>query len=85
MYQDGVFCYSQDSKDKECVEKIDMKIECRRISVGQAAGEGVKQPPDVNAMFSVSAPERTWYLYAETERDARYFVTCINKFPLILT
>lgn len=73
LYQDGVFSYYQDSKDKECDGKIHMKTECRRIDVGHAVGEGVKPPKDsvINAMFCVSSPERTWYLYAETESDAR--------------
>ena len=73
LYQDGVFCYYQDSKDKECDGKIHMKTECRKINVGHSVGEGVKPPEDgdIKAMFCVSSPERTWYLYAETESDAR--------------
>ena len=80
MYQDGVFCYYQDSKDKECDGKIHMKTECRRINVGHAVGEGVKPPKDsdINAMFCVSSHERTWYLYAETESDARYRTNALD-------
>lgn len=50
-----------------------MKTECRQIKVGNAVGEGVKPPKDsdVTAMFCVSSPERTWYLYAELESEAR--------------
>ena len=73
MYQDGVFCYYQDSKDKEYDGKINMKTECRRIQTGNSVGEGVKPPKNIatNALFSVSSPERTWYLYAETESEGR--------------
>ena len=74
LHQDGVFCYYQDAKDKECDGQIHMKTQCRQIKVGNAVGEGVKPPKEneVNAMFCVSSPERTWYLYAESESEARY-------------
>ena len=73
LYQDGVFCYYQDAKDKESDGKIHMKTECRQIKVGHAVGEGVKPPKerDLNAMFCVCSPERSWYLYADSESEAR--------------
>ncbi|XP_020604314.1 calcium-binding protein P-like isoform X2 [Orbicella faveolata] len=87
LYQDGVFSYYQDSKDKECDGKIHMKTECRRINVGHAVGEGVKPPKDsdINAMFCVSSPERTWYLYAETESDAREWISLLEQARVPLT
>ena len=86
LYQDGVFSYYQDSKDKESDGKIQMKIECRLINVGHAVGEGIKPPKegDINAMFCVSTPERTWYLYAETESDARYRTNFLDELSLAI-
>lgn len=81
LYKDGVFCYYQDAKDKECDGKIHMKTECRQIKVGHAVGEGVKPPKDseINSMFCVSSPERTWYLYAETESEAREWISVLEQ------
>lgn len=81
LYQDGVFCYYQDAKDKELDGKIHMKTECRQIKVGYAVGEGVKPPKekDVNTMFCVSSPERTWYLYADSEIEAREWIVVLEQ------
>lgn len=66
-----------------------MKTECRAIKVGHQVGEGVKAPKDVDALFSVVSPERTFYLVADSATEARlafepYFVSCNEKFKLVL-
>lgn len=87
LYQDGVFCYYQDAKDKESDGKIHMKTECRQIKVGHAVGEGVKPPKekDLNAMFCVCSPERSWYLYADSESEAREWISVLEQARAPLT
>jgi len=71
LYQSGDFCYYQDPHDKEVDGKINMKTECRGIKVGHQVGEGVKAPKDVDALFSVVSPERTFFLVADSATEAR--------------
>lgn len=49
--------------------------------MGHTVGEGVKPPKEseINAMFCVSSPERTWYLYAETESEAREWISVLEQ------